>query len=192
MKACHEDKEPISITTLPNLEAEQKKIHDEIAINAGKTTFRMNSIVPPGLEEQLNKAGVIFPRWNCYFVNSLPLPLLPVIPRETYAAPGHYFDWDFSDMERKVCGRLFGRHYENVWRYVYKRALTGTIMWDSMDAIEAYYRGAGNLLLNPSAYVAADAARAEHLQETIRSLNAQKALFEAQETGSYPAADPLN
>ena len=192
MKACHEDKDPINVTTLLDLEAEQKKIHDEIAVSAGKTSFRMNSIIPPGLEEQLNKAGVIFPRWNCYFVNSLPLPLSPVIPQEIYAAPGHYFDWDFSEMERKVCGRLFARHYQDVFKYVYKKASTGTIMWDSMDAIEAYYRGAANLLISPSNYVAADAARAEQLQQTIRALSTQKALFEAQETGSYPAADSVN
>jgi len=190
MFECHEDKEPLPGSSLGDWEAEQKKIHDAIAMNAGKTTFRMDSVCPPGLEEHLIEAGVIgFPKWFCYFVNTLPLPLAPVIPRGTYSAPGHYFDWDFSSLERKICGKLFARVYRDVFKYVYKKASTGEIMWDSMDAIASYYLGTGKLHTTPANYTAADADRAEHMEQTLMAITTQRTLFEAKE--DYSRVDPV-
>ena len=180
-------------SSLGDWEAEQKKIHDAIAMNAGKTTFRMDSVCPPGLEEHLIEAGVIgFPKWFCYFVNTLPLPLAPVFPRGTYSAPGHYFDWDFSSLERKICGKLFARVYRDVFKYVYKKASTGEIMWDSMDAIASYYLGTGKLHTTPANYTAADADRAEHVAQTLMSISTQRELFEGKEEGVYGSASSVN
>jgi hypothetical protein len=193
---CHADKEPLNIGVggssnwLYKAEQEQKIIHDAIR-RAGKTTFKMKSICPPGLDGYLKKVGVTFPSWYCYFINSIMLALSPVIPRGSYSAEGHYFDWDFENMEYKLCGRLFARFYANVFRYVYRDVVTGTAMWDSMDAIAAYLRVAGSTMVNPMNYIAADASRADQLQENIRAFTTQENLFTVKEGQVPPPIDPL-
>lgn len=188
---CHEDKEALPGGNLHGWEEEQKKVYDAIALD-GETSFTFSSVCPPAFEKQLNDIGIIFPSWTCPFTNTLVLPLAPVIPRDTFSAPGHYFDWDFSNLERKLCGRLFARVYRDVFMYVYRRASTGEIMWDSMDAIAAYYMGVGALMTNPANYTATDADRAEQAAQTLMSTSTQRALYEAREKGTYESADSVN
>jgi len=188
---CHEDKEALPAGNLGDWEQEQQKIYDAIAL-AGETSFAFNSVCPPGFDQQLRDIGVTVPSWACSFTNTLILPLAPVIPRVTYSAPGHYFDWDFNNLERKICGKLFARVYRDVFKYVYKKASTGEIMWDSMDAIASYYLGTGKLHTTPANYTAADADRAEHVAQTLMSISTQRELFEGKEEGVYGSASSVN
>ena len=90
-----------------------------------------------------------------------------------------------SDMWWVVFGRFWR---DDVFEYVYRQAATGEAMWDSMDVFVAYYYGTGSFLVNPMNYLAADMSRADQLQETIRSLTSQQALFGAQQCQLPPAA----
>jgi len=200
LKECHADKEALDvqggsgITWLRNAEQEQKKIHDAIAMNSGKTTFKMQSICPPGLQEFLNKAFIIFPSWSCYFTNNLVLSLAPVIPRETYSPGGHLFVYDDSETRRiPNCGKyghIFWRSPEDVFVYAYARVTPGGVYTVQIDALTAWERSViGRIIIDPMEFLGMEMNRSEYYQQSLRAISSQQI---ASESGSYSYVDPLN
>jgi len=198
MKKCVADKSRLEIggggsnAWLYKAEAEQKKIHDEIAIVAGNTTFTLTSVAPPGLEDVLNEIGLSFPTWSCNFINTLVRPLSPVLERELYSPCGHSFDRDFEHAHLEyACGRHgypFYRASEIVYDYVF-RHYCGDYEQDMIDAIVAYYRGVGNLLINPFLFTRADAARANKFSSHYKDYRSQGG---NSILSLPPAVDPIN
>ena len=185
--ACYPDKEPLPTNDLYVWEAEQKKIHDDV-VDSGDISFQMRAVCLPGLEEYLNKTGSVFQPWSCAFVNTAVMKLSPVILREPFNAKGHYFDWDFSRLEKKMCGRLFSRFYADVFIYVYRSAATDIAMWDDMDVLVTYAYGAGSFLVNPMNYLAAEMSKGDELQQNLRSLTFSTSQSATQQCLLPPAA----
>ena len=156
MKECHEDKEKPPGVNIYDWEAEQKKIHDAIAIQSGYTYFSMKSTIPPGMQRLLDEVGVIFPSWTCSFTNTLVRPLAEVKPYETYSPCGHFFFHNTKYMTHRYdCGRhgfVFGRVEADVFDYSYIHACSDSFEWDQMDVLTAFRMRVGRLLnsfLNP-------------------------------------------
>ncbi len=154
MKSAHMDKEPVSgPIDVYSWEAEQKKIHDEIAINSGSPTFVMTSTMPPGIEDYLEKAGLIFPSWICVFTNSLVSPLAPIKAYGSYSPTGHLNTWDLTNMRREyLCGVLFVRFAADIIDYILVHQGTGDEVLGALDPLVAYSRGIAGVMINPLAF----------------------------------------
>ena len=202
MKAVHPDKELLDPGDIWEYEAEQKTIHDEIAF-AGSTTMSLVAMYPPDFERYAAEKGIVLHRasWNCSMTANYVLPLTRVIPREKYSPVGHYFTQDFENMERRSgCGKhgaIFWRSTEDVFEYIYvhdctdeaacgEQFTTGTI-----DVLTAYFRGVGNLLINPLVYIQADMSRADWISDQIASGEAAGS-YDRTNMLLYPGADSLN
>ena len=192
MNECHADKERVAGFDVYKFESEQKKIHDEIAISKGDTSITMVSVTPPSLEDFLNEMGMSFPTWSCTFINTVVRPLSPIIDREAYSPCGHKFDWNFETMHlQHGCGKhgsVFWRSTENVFEYVFRHEC-GEYQQDMMDVLISFFKGVGNLLLNPMAFNNADAARADRFNQYYSTYRSQG----GSSTMSSPGPiDPLN
>ena len=182
MQECVADKSRLDISGggsnawLYKAEAEQKKIHDEIAINKGNTAFTLTSVTPPGLEDFLNEMELSFPTWSCSFTNTLVRPLSPILERGLYSPCGHSFDRDMENAHLEYnCGKHgtpFHRSTEVVYDYVF-RHYCSDYEQEMVDVLVAYYRGIGNLLINPFVFIQADAARASRFSSHYRTYRAQ-------------------
>lgn len=176
LKETHMDKERVVGNSLSKYESEQKKIHDDVAIKSGSTSFTMKSVTPPGLEAFLNEIGMSFPTWGCEFTNTTVRPLSPIAEREMYSPCGHLFDWDIENIHREyACGKhgsIFHRSTEDVFEYVFRHQCSD-FKQDMVDALTAYYRGIGNLLINPFVFTQADAARADRFSNYYRTYTSQ-------------------
>jgi len=184
LKETHPDKERVTGNSISKYESEQKKIHDDIAINSGNTSFTMVSITPPGLEDFLNEMGMSFPIWSCTFTNTVVRPLSPIAEREMYSPCGHLFDWDIENIHREyACGKhgsIFWRSTEDVFSYVFRHQC-GDYQQDMVDVFTAYVRGIGNLLVNPLVFTQADAARADRYSNYYRTYTSQVKAAETQQ-----------
>jgi hypothetical protein len=173
MKECHEDEEELPVNTLSKMEAEQKKIYDEIAIKSGASSFTMRSIVPPGFADKLEEVGATFPeRWTCTFTNTIVLPLTPVTQYDPYNACGEYFDHDFSNFHWEV--RCAGSHFSpfsvgsrEVFEYTLYSACDGEALAEAQWAIDVYYQGIGRVLTAPMTWLAGEAAGRETVQTRL-------------------------
>lgn len=161
MKECHADKEFVTGTDIHKWEEEQKKIHDEIAVKTGSTSFTLKSFTHPSLESDLNDMNMSFPSWECSFENSIVRPLSPITPRSSYSPCGHSFDHDYSNLYRDYAcakfGSVFGRWIEDVFDYSFVDACTGKGGTGTIDAITAYTHGVGALLTNPFLFTMSNA-----------------------------------
>jgi hypothetical protein len=159
--ACHPDKEVLDVPRqLDRWEARQKEIHDAIALE-GSTLISMKSAILPGLAEYLATKKMYFtqPSWNCAFTNDLVRSLLAVEEKASYSPCGHFFEHDFENMHMEYAcgarGAIFARIVADVFEYVWKHACSGNVEWTSMDALTAYFRGIGNIMINPFIFIAA-------------------------------------
>lgn len=159
--ACHPDKESLDVPRqLDRWEARQKEIHDAIALE-GSTLISMKSAILPGLAEYLATKKMYFtqPSWNCAFTNDLVRSLLAVEEKASYSPCGHFFEHDFENMHMEYsCGAhgyIFARIVADVFDYVWKHACGTDVSWTSIDALTAYFRGIGNIMINPFIFIAA-------------------------------------
>lgn len=103
-KEIRKDKEELDgISNIYKWERKQAELFNDLVESNGDTWFLMNSICPPGLEEVLNDIGISFPSWTCEFLNTSIALLSDPLQVENYNPPGHFFDWDFSNIHEEVC-----------------------------------------------------------------------------------------
>ncbi|MFA5408865.1 MAG: hypothetical protein WC343_08875, partial [Bacilli bacterium] len=140
MKATHADKELVPFSDVLLMEAEQKRIHDDIAIREGSTIIDFKGADLSALPSMWKDLGISLPSWTCRFENSLVRPLTEIIPRKPYAPYGHKFDWDFAGVT-KTSPCAPGRISADVYEYIFINAYTGSVLGTSVDAIVAYYGG---------------------------------------------------
>lgn len=174
MKSCHPDKERLEGSDLYRWEEEQKKIHDEIAINSGDTTITLKSISPPNMDYLFSKAGVRFPSWNCVLKNTLVAPLAQIEHYAIYNPGGHIFIRDLANtLRRMVCGRAgyaFGRSIEDAWEYAFKRFVDPDIKAKEIEwVVTAYFRRTGLLLIAPFIFLDSQFNMAQKLTNSIRA-----------------------
>jgi hypothetical protein len=202
MKSVHIDKERLNPGDVWEYEAEQKKIHDEIAL-AGSQSMSLRAIYPPDFEQYASYKGIPLPpaMWDCSMTASYVLPLDVVIPRAKYSPGGHYFIQDFENIEvRNACGRhgrVFWRSTENVFEYIYvhnctDEAACGTPQsFGTIDALTAYARGVGNLLINPLIYLRADMSRQSWIENQMLA-GESASTYSRSNMLLYPSIDSLN
>jgi len=167
MKETHGDKELLPSQTLNDMEAEQERIYNDIAIKTGATSFILTSVSPPGMDDKLAEVGATFPEsWTCDFTNTLILPLTPVKEEPLYNACGEFFLQDFTNFhwEPKCAGGQFGVFSigpKEVFEYRLFSACNEVVLGTSQDAIVVYYNGIGQVLTNPMFYVGATIGNVE-------------------------------
>lgn len=171
MLECHEDEEPLNVTSVYDMENEQKKIHDAIAVKEGVTTCTFKAVAPPGFVDKLASAKATYPElWTLTFVNTYILPLAEVTQYSPYNPEGFYWDWDYSDFhwEPRCAGStsgIFSVGPREVFEYVLRSAFNPDELFYPRWAIVVYYETIGSLLINPLQYLYGEFATAEALAE---------------------------
>lgn len=140
LKPCYPDKWPYAGTDVHDMEKEQKKIHDSVAIEVGDTGFFTSSITPPGLKYKLDTLGLSFPKWECTFENTTTLALAPIVPQANYNDKGHRWDYDQYPPQHYYCGRGVWIEY---FEYQYIDIATQT-SYGSYSWMESQYQAAIN------------------------------------------------
>jgi hypothetical protein len=150
MKACKPDKSILPGSSVYQWEGEQKKIHDEIAINSGKNSMVMKGVLPPSLEERLSEMGVSLSNWksmSCDFNSTIVRPLASMLQHTPYSPCGHafYHDLDTVDLDKvERCG--FGDWRYDVFDYSWANACTGTMAGIQLDVLDVYAKAIGGIL----------------------------------------------
>jgi len=150
MKSCVPDKTTLPGNSVYLWEMEQKKIHDEIAINSGKTSTTMRGVLPPSLEDKLLEVGVSLSNWKsmtCSFNSTIVRPLASMLQPNPYSPCGHAFYHDLTTMNLDKVERCgFGAWRYDVFDYSWANACTGTMAGIQLDVLDVYAKAIGGIL----------------------------------------------
>lgn len=192
LKACKADKTIVEgPKDLYSWEGKQKEIFDDVSVKIGSTDFTARAFIHPNITTMLNAVNMYLGGyWSCSFSNTLVAALLEVPKFAPYSPCGHFFTWDFPNIHREDnCGRfgsIFWRSTEDVFDYVFRHYCSDQLEWTSMDVLVAYFRGVGNLLLNPFVFQQRDEILRSRYVSTYRSSVGNETELQMQE-----AAHPL-
>jgi hypothetical protein len=118
----------------------------------------------------------------------LVLPLAPVKAQAAYSPAGHKFVWDVQNVRFiPNCGAFgspFARIPADVFEALFINAGTGDVTGGYIDAPTAYYRGMGNILINPFLFDQRDETLRSRYLATYRSTYTNATILQLQESAS--------
>ena len=155
LKECYPDKHPLEGSDLHEWEAEQKNIHDEIALKSGSTYITLSSVTPPNMRYLLEKAKAVFPSWSCVLNNTLVSPLMLPFKGSSFSPCGHQYIWGFHNMTRQVCGapiRRYGWMRYDTFEYYFRHVCGDGPGRPNDWVVVAYYTSFAHLLIGDADY----------------------------------------